>query len=193
MKKILTLIILIIILVAMIWHRQARAQTPTVIQPTSTPAISPSNESDSFCPHIDQILKDPTEGNWTAQTKEGFWKSYNMSFATTLTRFAGAQWVGANLGQLTCVYHSEEVFNMQGQQSTQKTLPVLLVFHSIVFQPTGASWTHPSRGVYNCAPRNQGQKDCPFKIQIKAKPTNIYEEAESLKTDSSQPLQPPSY
>lgn len=189
MKRTLTIIILIIAVAAVVWHRQTQAQgAAPVLQATTTSGTEPN----TLCPPIDQILKDPTEGNWTAKTKDGFWKSYSMSFATELTRFVGAQWVGANLGQLTCVYHSEEAFTMQGQQTIQRTLPVLLVYHSLVFQPSGANWTHTARGVYNCIPRN-GRADCPFKTHIQPKTGDIYEEAASLKKNPDQPLQPPSY
>jgi len=181
MKKILVIFILITAVAATVWHRAASAAT------------SPTAEPNTLCPTIDKIVKDPTEGNWTAQTKEGFWKSYSMSFATSLTRFVGVQWIGADVGQLTCVYNSEQEFTMQGQTTIQKTLPVLLVFHALVFQPTGVHWKHASRGVYNCAPGKNGRSDCPFKINIKPKTGDIYQEAESLKENAPQPLQPPSY
>jgi hypothetical protein len=120
-------------------------------------------------------------------------KSYDLSFATSLTRFVGAQWVGANVGQITCVYHSQQEFTMKGQATIQKTLPVLLVFHTLAFQPTNKNWKRASRGVYNCVPGKNGRSDCPFKINIKPKTGDVYQEAESLKTTAPQPLQPPSY
>lgn len=151
-------------------------------------------EPSSFCPHKSEIQKNPIKGNWTAQTTSGSWKSYDMSFATNLTRFVGAQWTGANIGQLTCIYHSEQRFTMQGQPTVQHTLPVLLVFHTLTFQPTKGQWKHVARGVYNCY--STKQSDCPFKINIKPSVGNIYQEAESLKndnTDNSASIQPPSY
>lgn len=151
-------------------------------------------EPDSFCPHRSALQKDPVKGNWTAQTKAGSWKSYDMSFATNITRFVGAQWSGANVGQLTCIYHSQQRFKIQGKPTIQPTLPVLLVFHTLTFQPTKGSWKHAARGIYNCY--STKQSDCPFKINIKPSVGNIYQEAESLKsntTDNPETLQPPSY
>lgn len=181
MKKILILFILVIAAAATVWHRTAFAVIPT------------SSEPNTICPTIDSITKDPTEGNWFVKTKNGLWKSFGVSFASNLTAFVGTQWVGANVGQLTCVYHSEQEFTTQGQQTIQKTLPVLLIYQSLVFQPTAKNWKRVSRGVYNCYPVQHGRLDCPFKINIKPPTGNIYEEAESLKAKAPQPLQPPSY
>lgn len=182
MKKILTITILIIAIAATVWHRAAFSEITSVTEPNSV------------CPPIDKILKNPTKGNWTAETQDGLWKSYDMSFATSLTRFVGAQWVGVNLGQITCIYHSEQEFTMQGQPTIQKTLPVLLVFHALTFEPTdNKNWKLLSRGVYNCEPEKNGTSDCPFKINIKKPVGDIYQEAAALKATAPQPLQPPSH
>jgi hypothetical protein len=162
------------------------------VLPVQTTA-APANLPETLCPPIDKITKDPTEGNWKAQMPEGTWKSYSLSFATSLTRFVGAQWVGADVGQITCVYHSEQEFMMQGQQTIQRTLPVLLVFHTLAFQPSGANWAHASKGVYNCSAGNKGQADCPFKVNMPPTTGDIYEEAAALKEKAPDPLQPPSY
>ena len=184
MKKILIILALIVAVAATVWHRAAFAATPT-----ASPTL--------FCPHINQLQKNHTKGNWTAQTKEGLWKSYDMSFATNITEFVGAQWTGENIGQITCIYNSEQQFTMQGQPAVQSTFPVLLVYHALAFQPSGGKWKHVKQGVYNCYSAKQSVKrsDCPFKINIKPAAGNIFQEAESLKsdTDDSDSLQPPSY
>ncbi|OGT42126.1 MAG: hypothetical protein A3F13_04115 [Gammaproteobacteria bacterium RIFCSPHIGHO2_12_FULL_40_19] len=158
-------------------------------------AFADSAEPSAFCPHKNDIQKNPVKGNWIAHTKAGDWKSYDMSFATNLTQFVGAQWSGANVGQLTCVYHSEQQFKMQGKPAVQPTLPVLLIFHTLTFQPAKGKWKHAARGIYNCY--STKQSDCPFKMNIKSSVGNVYQEAAALKydnTDKADPLQqPPSY
>lgn len=145
----------------------------------------------SYCPQLNEIHKNRVNNNWTAQTKAGFWKSYHFSFATSITRFVGAQWNGANVGQLTCIYHSKQSFSMNGQQSSQHTLPVLLVFHTLARQPSAGKWKHVATGIVNC----YGTKisDCPFVVNMKPSIGNIYQEAEALKTNPPQQLEPPSY
>lgn len=160
-----------------------------VITAITTTTWADTQEPDSFCPDFTALHKNPTKGNWTAETKDGKWKSFDMSFATNITKFIGAQWAGENVGQVTCIYDSEQQFTMQGQPTVQATLPVLLVFHTLTLQPTTGKWKHIKRGVYNC--NSFSQKDCPFKINMKPSVGNILQEAESLKTtDDSQSLQP---
>ncbi|MCX7126186.1 MAG: T4SS-associated protein EirA [Gammaproteobacteria bacterium] len=144
----------------------------------------------SSCPRPDEAKKNtnPTKENWTAETKYGLWKSYSMSFATNLTQFVGAQWSGANIGQVTCVYKSQQVFTMKGQQVVQRTLPVLLVFHTLVFQPTGGQWKHVKRGVYNC--NSSKRSDCIFRIHVTKAVGNVLEEASELKSNSKPQIQP---
>ena len=176
MKKKLTIFVLMIATLAIVWHRAAFALSP---------------ETNSFCPHISEIQKNPVKGNWMAQTKSGSWRSYDMSFATNITRFVGAQWNGANVGQLTCIYHSNQKFKIEGQPQVQHTLPVLLVFHTLTFQPSQGKWKHVAHGIYNCYSTKRSH--CPFKINQKQSIGNIYQEAESLKDKPSNAIQPPSY
>ena len=132
---------------------------------------------------ISQITKDPIKMNWHANTQDGYWKSYHSSFATNLTKFVGAQWVGENLGQIFCVYQSEQHYTLQAQTTVQPTLPVILVFHTITHVPSGGKWTHPKRGLRMC--QSPKQEDCPFFVNLKPKIGNIYQEAESLKYQNS--------
>ena len=154
----------------------------------AAPASSPS-----FCPHLSQIKKnpDPAKQNWTAETKQGEWKSYDASFATKLVKLMGAQWNGENLGQVTCVYKAVQQFNLQGQLTTQRAIPVLIVYHSLVFQPTGGKWKHSGHGIYNCYSHHR--RDCPFVINIKPPEGDPLQQAESFQSleQESQPLQQP--
>lgn len=142
----------------------------------------------AICPHIPEIKKNPVEGNWTATTTYGFWKSYHRTFSNTLTHFDGAQWVGANLGQITCIYSTEQQFMMNGQLNVQKTFPLMLVYHALAYQPTGPNWKHVKHGVYNCVSHNQD--DCAFAMNIEQGTGNIFEEAESLKSQQTNSVSP---
>jgi hypothetical protein len=173
-KKITAGIVLGIAVAAVLWHRTTYADTHTV---------------NALCPSIHHIKKNPIKGNWVANTTEGLWKSYDMSFATNLVKFVGAQWAGENVGQITCIYNSQQQFMMQGQPTIQETLPVLLVFHTLALQPTQGKWQHIKRGVYNCYASAQSQ--CPFVINTKPPTGNIIEEAESLKAKAENTQQLP--
>ena len=185
-KKAIVIIIVLIAIVVIVCHRSARAATMYATTDTTT---QPQNTA-LFCPHISDMKKSHRKGNWTAETKQGLWKSYGLSFATRITQFIGAQWVGANVGQVTCIYKSEQEFTMQGNAEIQPTIPVLLVFHTLVFQPTEGKWKYVKNGVYNCI--STSKADCPFKMNVKPKMGDIYDEAESLKSKSNS-LQEPSY
>ena len=155
------------------------------------PVFSAVQEPDVYCPHIDETTKNPITQKWNAQTRAGTWKSYNTSFASDLTQFEGAQWNGENVGTLTCIYKSEQRFTEQGQATIQSALPVRLVFYALTYEPQSGKWKHAGHGIYNCYAFQQ--KHCPFKIRIKKQITNIYQEAESLKSSSSNQIQPESY
>lgn len=142
-------------------------------------------EPNAYCPQISQLLKNPVKGNWYAQTTEGYWQSYDMSFATNIDQFLGAQWVGENLGQITCVYRSSQRFTVNGALNIQKTLPVLLVYHALTHQPSGQFWKkRPGHGVYDCY--GQTLQDCPFRVHLQPKETDIFKEAASFKSQQSQ-------
>lgn len=154
-----------------------------VVHLTAYAAIIPT----FICPKISALKKNPNpaQSNWVAQTKEGGWKSYDMSFATTITQFLGAQWTGEEVGQVTCIYKSEQRFNLDGTQTIQPTIPVLLVYDKFTFQPKQGKW-HPLKkngqsvqGVFNCY--STSRHDCPFKPHMKPKTGDVLEQAESIK------------
>lgn len=188
MKKTLVILILSVALLVIVWHRSVFADTTQSVATTQQ----------IFCPQINDLKQNSSKGTWEAQMQVGpttqigstmktqtvSWKSYDRSFATNITKFIGAQWTGADVGQLTCIYNSEQTFTMEGKPSVQPTLPILLVFHTLTFQPTiekTARWKHVSYGVYNCY--SFKQSDCPYKMNVKQSAGNIYQEAEALKKD----------
>ncbi|EKD77566.1 MAG: hypothetical protein ACD_42C00290G0004 [uncultured bacterium] len=173
MKKIIIVIIIVIAIIAIVLHRSADAQT-TITTSTTTTA-----EPDAFCPNINDLKKDPVKGNWTANNNVGAWKSYDLSFATNPIQFVGAQWIGERIGQLTCVYTSEQRFTMQGKPVVQPTLPILLIYHALTFQPNEGLWKLAKKGLYNC--HSQKRDDCPFKVRVKPIVKDVLEQAEELK------------
>lgn len=123
-----------------------------------------------FCPQIKHINKDPVTLTWNAA---GGWKSFDQSFAVKLKTFLGAQWSGARVGQIICLY----------QGANPSTFPVQLVFHTLTYSPQGGEWSKNLGGYKNCKSPTRGvtQTDCPFKMRLKPKRSNIIKEAESLK------------
>ncbi len=144
---------------------------PSVQAATATPTQTTKKVKAIFyCPAIKDIKKNPKILTWSADG--GNYKSYDMSFATGLEKFMGAQWVGANVGQITCVYSAKP----------KMSFPVMLIFHTLTHQPSGGSWGKNLGGYLNC--NSFKRKTCPFKMVLKPKAENIYKEAEKLKSNA---------
>ena len=140
-----------------------------------------------YCPHVRQLQKNPNPAvaNWTAETQTGLWKSYDPSFATRVVKLTGAQWSGEEVGQVTCVYQSEQKFLLQGKPIVQPTLPILLMYHTLTLQPSGQHWKSMKKnnqkihGVLNC--KANIRENCPFRPRLSAPKGNILEQAEDIK------------
>jgi len=129
-------------------------------------ANKPQATKTIVCPPPSALKKNPIKLSWSTST--GF-KSYNISFVKTISRFMGAQWNGETIGQITCVYHG-----------TSKTaFPILLAYGTLALEPKTLSWGKNLGGYRNC-PSNDPE-NCAFKIRLKATPINIYKEADELK------------
>lgn len=129
----------------------------------NTPAPSPTR----FCPPFGALSLDPVKLTWS--TQDGF-KSYDMSFVTKITTFLGAQWNGANVGQITCIYSGEP----------KKTFPILLVYGTLALEPTEGKWSQNLGGIRNCKSRKQS--DCPFTIRYQGKQPDLIQQLEQLKS-----------
>lgn len=139
-----------------------------------------------YCPLITEITKDPTVGDWKAQTHIGAWKSRHLSFANKITGFTGAQWNGANVGQITCIYSAEQIYNDNNQRGVQQSFPVLLQYGTLTYVPAGGKWHRRKQGRYNCRARSAAdlpfdQSSCPFHVRMQKASGDIYQEAEELK------------
>jgi hypothetical protein len=125
------------------------------------------------CPEPNQLVKS-AENHWG--TTDGNFRNFDTSFAKKLDRFIGAQWQGANLGYVTCVY----------QPNDASLFYVTVLFNKLTYQPDtqNTSWTKSKKGPwYNCMTKDP--KDCTFKIRPKPKKANLYNEAESLKQEAN--------
>lgn len=151
-----TLFLLLILLLSGISFAQATPTTMTL-----------------YCPEPSAIKKDPQKLTWSANRNT--FRSYDISFATSIDQFSGVQWVGAAVGQVTCVYKT----------FPKRSFPVLLVFHTLVLEPQGGAWSADLGGYKNCNSLDRTQ--CPFLIRLKPKTTDIYEEAEGLKSTAPVP------
>src|SRR3990167_807466 len=100
----------------------------------------------AYCPKYTVLVKDE-KGYWSAQSQGIVWKSADSSFATNIVGFLGAQWNGANVGHITCIYSSEQHYEQSGTPQIQETLPIFLSQEHIVLQPKGNAWKTITNGV----------------------------------------------
>jgi len=158
-------------------------------------ANTPSTRPETFimyCPPPSSLKKNEVTLTWSAN--RNLFQSYETSFATHINSFSGAQWVGSNLGQITCVYQTQPA----------GTFPILLIFHTLTIEPdsqslqktqqkycasnsnaeccppTQSAWNPNQDGFRNCHSTNPCA--CPFLIRKKPKEMDVYEEAEQLKS-----------
>lgn len=122
-----------------------------------------------YCPPF-SALKKSEDFKWTADNNS--FRSYDISLSTSVDQFVGAQWKGANVGQIICIYKSSEM-----------TFPILLAYHTITLSPINGKWSKNLGGYKNCD--NSNPKKCPFIIRLKPKKKNVYQELKSFKSDES--------
>lgn len=126
-----------------------------------------------YCPEIKDIYKSK-ESHWGTAT--GNFRSFDTSFAKKLNKFIGAQWQGANLGYVTCVY----------QPNDPNLFYVTLLYNKLTYEPTtqNTHWARPKSGSWlDC--HSENQQDCPFVIRPDPKKQNVYQEAEQLKQEAN--------
>ncbi len=118
-----------------------------------------------ICPPISHLVQDQETLYWSAD--EGHWRTYSLSFAKKIDRFLGAQWNGANLGTIYCLYRGEAM-----------TFPIKLQFDALAHPPSGAKWSKDLGNFKNCL--SSEQEDCPFVPLQKAPPKTLYEQLDDL-------------
>ncbi len=158
------------------------------------------------CPSPKQLSRNPNTKIWSAP---GGWKSEPYTFVETLDKFIGARWQGVNVGNLACIYESNQ----------QLSFPVILRYYTIVplperqfmistpsKQPVAVNavqmnkrqnnhplwliktkWSQNLGGFANCYSHNP--LDCVFKDPKTTKSGNIYQEVSDLKNQSTTSIQ----
>lgn len=136
------------------------------IAATQTPAVTTIAKNVVFCPTSNSLKKDPQTKTWSAQ--QGLWKSYEISFVDKVGQFLGAQWAGANVGQLTCIY----------QGNNKNTFPILLIYHTIVYAPSSGRWSPNLGGYANC--KSELQQDCPFRTRLQSSNEDVNQQLDQM-------------
>ncbi len=183
MKTRNTLITLVTLLLAT--QALAFAQTPKIAPPPGTspntttsantpaaaPGTAPPQEAASgtvikniYCPPIKKLMK--KNMYWGAP---GGWKSYSQSFVNEIDNFAGAQWVGINLGKMICVYKGKQTFEF----------PVVLQNDTLTPTPDGEKWSKQNGGYINCL--SGDILDCPFRFEEEKADKDVYKELDFFK------------
>ena len=125
-----------------------------------------SNVPDGYirmqCPAASDLTFNSTKRLWSAKP---YFKSYNTSFSKTVTQFNGAQWSGAGVGQIFCVYKGDNSMDF----------PILLAFNTIVAEPNKDAaknrWTDNLKGHRNCISQETDQ--CTFLVKKPSQQTTI--------------------
>lgn len=123
------------------------------------------------CPAADKLVQDPKTLKWSAD--QGHWRGYSLSFARDITRFLGAQWNGASLGTIYCLYRGDKM-----------TFVVKLQFDTLVSAPSGGQWSKDLGHFKNCVSSNSQPDDCAFVVPAEQEPKTLYEELDSLQKDN---------
>ena len=133
----------------------------------------PPKQLTRYCPAVKDIVKSK-QNHWG--TAGGNFRNFQTSFAKKLDKFVGAQWQGANLGYITCVYkpHDASLFY------------ITLLFNKLTYQPSTdkTKWVKSKKGPwFNC--HFEDQKQCPFIIRPEPQKQDVYKEAESLRQEAN--------
>lgn len=117
------------------------------------------------CPAPETLVKDSKTLLWSAN--EAHWQTHTMSFADEITTFLGAQWNGASLGNVYCLY-----------QGKPTTFIVQMEFDALVYPPSGDKWSSDLEQVKNCI--SSDPAECPFQPKVKKQTKSLYEELDDL-------------
>lgn len=140
---------------------------------TPSPAQNPTLEQ-QLCPQPIRLVRNQKTLKWSVPHSN--WRSDAMSFVSQIDRFVGAQWTGANIGQITCIYIGKQ----------KQSFPVLLRYQVLAIEPSGHYWGKNVQGFRNCAqPPNAAHTitiyDCPFYVRKRPPQKNIYDIVNQLK------------
>ena len=136
---------------------------------TITTANGPAKAAILHCPNVESLTFDSDQMTWSAPND---FKSFNTSFEKKVKSFLGAQWTGAGLGQIFCVYSGDDKFG----------IPIVLAHNVISLEPKPSdnnSWGEKKGNYYNCV--SNEPKNCPFLVRVKAPEKTLSEEFDSIK------------
>lgn len=136
------------------------------------------NTQYTTCPPINKVYKS-TQNHWG--TSDANFRSHTLSFANKLDTFLGAQWQGATLGHIICLYKPHE------NKNTGTLFTVILTFNQLVYEPVNLTHWQPAKKtssqLYNCVSRDV--KHCAFVVRPAPIKTDIYNEALQLRQEAS--------
>lgn len=130
------------------------------------------------CPPISKIYKS-NENHWG--TQDANFRSHTLSFASHLESFLGAQWQGATLGHIICLYKPKD------DEHKGSVFPVVLTYNKLVYEPVNQpNWqtNNPKSGeLYNCISKHVS--DCRFVVRPTTGDVDIYQEAMQLRQEAN--------
>ncbi len=124
------------------------------------------------CPPAKQLVKNPATNLWSVP-KSNF-IGHDVSLLNKVDHFSGAQWLGAGIGQILCVY-----------QGDNDDFPVVLAFQILTYEPSDGHWQKNQGGYRNCT--SEDPNDCAFQLRVQPKIKNVYQEALDLKSATPNP------
>ncbi len=143
---------------------------------TITTADGSAKAAILHCPNTKSLTYNSDTMTWSAPND---FKSFNTSFVKTAQSFLGAQWTGAGLGQIFCVYSGPD------SGHDQITLPIVLAHNVISLEPKPSndnSWGVKQGNHYNCISNDPIK--CSFLVRIKAPKKTLEQEFNSIKPGS---------
>lgn len=150
-----------------------RARAPEKIEPFSGPTpeclskYEQYNQNRYTCPKPTELKK--VGLRWESGKT---WKSFQNSFTDTISRFLGAQWKGVGVGNVICVYESDN----------PSDFPIELVGQKLVQRPDYPKWeNNPRSSLINCLTSTNNTCDCQFSYYEEEEPEDIDTIIENLK------------
>ena len=147
---------------------QGNSAAPEAGSSSSAPNQVPQANTDDvhtlYCPKQSELYK--KEMFWHGPNT---WRDYSASFVKNINNFAGAQWVGVNVGKVICLYKGVE----------ENNFPVALERDNLMKKPEGENWKSDASGYKIC--KSDNILDCPFVPQEVKSNENVYDFLSNIK------------
>ena len=146
-------------------NTQAAGQSPQGnAASTDANTTNNSNVQAVYCPRQSELFK--KDQFWYGPNS---WRDYSPSFASHINNFAGAQWVGVNIGKIICLYKGLEV----------NDFPIAVERDNLMKKPVGTNWKADVSGYQIC--KSDRVEDCPFFPETAKSNENIYDFLKEMK------------